>query len=116
MTELTEQKWEELNAKLDSELAEAEARQHATARKAAPFGVAALAVVVVTVALAVIIRPTDDQTLFFMPSGAAVAVLVWLFWKGRRTHALARADVERLQRDIRQWKKRKPGSIFDRQR
>jgi hypothetical protein len=116
MSDLTAEKWEELNSRLDSELAEAETRRHATAKKAAPFGIAALAVVVVTVALAVIIRPTEEQTLFFMPSGAAVAVLVWLFWKGRRTHALARADVERLQRDIRQWKKRKPGSVFDKQK
>lgn len=116
MSELTTEQWEELNAKLGDELALAEVRKAATARGAAPFGIGALAVVVVTVVLAIIVRPTDEQTIFFMPSGAAVAVLVWLFWRGRRRHALADADVQRIQRDIRQWKRRKPGSVFDKQR
>lgn len=110
---MSEQEWERLNARLVDELAEAEARRHATAKKAAPSGIGALAVVVVTVVLAIVVRPTDEQTIYFMPSGAAVAVLVWLFWRGRRRHALADADVQRIQRDIRQWKKRKPGSVFD---
>jgi hypothetical protein len=68
----------------------------------------------VTIVLAFIFKPSDEQAVYFMPAGAVFAVLGWLFVRATRTSTIAQHDAERIQRDIRQWKKRKPGSVHTR--
>jgi hypothetical protein len=114
MTELTTEEWSELNDKLSGELGQAEARVRASSMTAVRFGVATVGVLVATAVLAIIIRPTQEQAMYFMPAGAAFAVLGWLFLRATRLKGIAEHDVERIQRDIRQWKKRKPGRVFTR--
>jgi hypothetical protein len=115
MAELTIEQWEELNAKLGAELAQAEARVKAVSGRSLRYAVAAAGVIVVTIVLAFIFKPSDEQAVYFMPAGAVFAVLGWLFVRATRTSTIAQHDAERIQRDIRQWKKRKPGSVFQKE-
>ncbi len=112
MNELTLETWDELNAKLSAELQHAEARVKSVSGRSLRYAVAAAAVIVATVVLAFIFKPSDEQAVCFMPAGAVFAVLVWLAIRATRVHSIAQHDAERIQRDIRQWKKRKPGSVF----
>jgi hypothetical protein len=114
MSELTTEQWQDLNAKLDAELKQAEGRARNVSGRGLRYAIAAALVVVVTIVLAIIFKPSDEEAMYFMPAGAVFAVLGWLFVRATRLGTIARHDVERIQRDIRQWKKRKPGSVFDR--
>jgi hypothetical protein len=114
MTELNTDQWGALNSKLSHELEQAEGRVQSTSVTVVRFGVATVGVVIVTAVLAIVLRPTQEEAMYFMPAGAAFAVLGWLFIRASRLKGIAQHDVERIQRDIRQWKKRKPGSVFTR--
>ncbi len=109
MNELAPETWEELDAKLRSELEQAEARVKSVSGRSLRYAVASASVIVATIVLAFIFKPSDEQAVYFMPAGAVFAVAVWLYLRASRLHGIAHRDVERIQRDIRQWKKRKPG-------
>jgi hypothetical protein len=74
MTELKQQEWEGLNAKLGAELAQAEARVKAVSGRSLRYAVAAAVVIVVTIVLAFIFKPSDEQAVYFMPDVAAAFV------------------------------------------
>jgi hypothetical protein len=116
MEDLTEEKWEELNDKLLEEFKAAKDHADSLAHRGGYLWMGVVAVVVALGVTMVLLGPSMDQIFYFVPAVVPVAVLAFFAIRAGRVHQLAVSDVERIERDIRAWKKRKPGSVFDKQR
>lgn len=118
MTELTLQRWEELKAKLGTELAAAEAQLLAARkhfRRTLAFCAGVFAVFLAVVVVGVILLP-DHRHFVAAPLGLVVACLGYALVRANRGVKVADAEKQRIDHDIRAWKKRKPGSVFDKSR
>lgn len=108
MNELSIGKWGELNAKLEAEKADAEAREKASTLMAGKLIVVALSLFALAGALLWILADTVYGLLSAMPPGLLFLITVMYVMRYRKLATLAHEDMERIQRDIRAWKKKKP--------
>lgn len=103
-------KWDELNAKLDREAEEVEATRDAHAGNSRNlFLVAVVMLVAVAVELLVFANNAYIE-LIVTASGLMMALAIMFGLRNQRMAEQARDDMERIRRDIRKWKKKKPGS------
>lgn len=108
MSGLTGEKWAELNAKLEQELAATEAKADASTKTAGKLIVAALFLFVLAGALVFVFNQETFALLIAMPPALLFLVCVMYILRHRKIADLAREDTDRIRRDIRQWKKKKP--------
>jgi hypothetical protein len=108
LSDLTAEKWSELAAKLEGELAKAEESRRAAAKKANWLLLVTLILLVVTFGLAAAFQNTGWGPAAATPPGLLLMVTVAYVMRNRQLAKHAREDVDRIQRDIRQWKKKKP--------
>ena len=108
MTSLTAEKWTELSAKLEAELAKAEESREVAAKKANRLLLVTLVLLVVTFGLAAVFQSTGWGPAAATPPGLLLMVTISYVMRQRQLARHARADIDRIQHDIRQWKKRKP--------
>ena len=110
MNELTPEKWQELHEKLEGELREAKSREKEMTLTAGKLIVAALVLLGVTGGLLWVLSDVTWNRLAAMLPGLLFLVSVLYVMRYRKLASLARSDMERIQRDIRQWKKKRPGT------
>jgi hypothetical protein len=108
MSELTAEKWAELAAKLEAESVAADVAGKAAAGKARWLLLVVLLLAAVTFTLAAILQDTRWGMAAATPPGLLMMVAIGYVMRYRQLVRQARADVDRIQRDIRQWKKKKP--------
>lgn len=108
MSDLTAEKWTELAAKLEAELARAELAGKVAARKANWLLLATLALLILSFGLAAVFQSTGWGPAAATPPGLLLMVTISYLMRNRQLVKHARADIDRIQRDIRQWKKKKP--------
>lgn len=109
MTDPTPEKWQELNEKLEKEKAVSEAireAQRGVARNL--FMVSGLMLAVVIAAFVVFAGNPWIELIVAVP-GLIMAVTLMFGLRYQSMSEHTRDDVERIQRDIRKWKKKKPG-------
>jgi hypothetical protein len=112
---LTEQRWSELNAKLEAELAVAQgpvAAARERTRKRLRLTLALFTLWPAQAAAALIVH---EYLWYAMPLVLVPAVLgVVMTIHASRATRLATQNAERLTAEIRQWKKQRPGGPFAR--
>ncbi|MCA8910607.1 MAG: hypothetical protein KDB82_02795 [Planctomycetes bacterium] len=108
MNELTPEKWQELHEKLEGEMEEAQAREKAMTLTAGKLILAALVLLGVTGGLLWVLSDVSWGRLAAMLPGLLFLISVLYVMRYRKLASLARSDIERIQRDIRQWKKKRP--------
>lgn len=116
MSDLSTEKWQQLQTKLDGELAAAVSALQFARRKfhrAAVICGVVMAAGIGVVVVGLFAYP-DQRYYVASPLGILIAVLVFALLQARRGMTVAGDEKQRIERDIRAWKKRKPGSIFDR--
>jgi len=110
MAEITRERWAELNARLEAEIDAAQSRHNGARRRAARVVAVFLASLFAPVALAAagyLALPAN------VPELAALGVIAPVFCayfmiRASRMAGLERAELERVQHDHRQWKRRRP--------
>ncbi|MBK8205443.1 MAG: hypothetical protein IPK87_01495 [Planctomycetes bacterium] len=117
MSDLSAEKWQELQSKLEVELGVASAALQSSSRR---FHRAVLICgVVLAAGIGVVVAGLfafpDQRYYVASPLGILIAVLVFALLQVRRGMTVSGDEKQRIERDIRAWKKRKPGSIFDKQ-
>lgn len=116
MSEMTLQRWEELKAKLDTELAAADVELHAARKRfngALVICAVIFAVFMAGVVVGVIMLP-EHRHFVAAPLGMVVACLGFALVRANRGVKVADAEKQRIDHDIRAWKKRKPGGVHAR--
>ncbi|MCC7508524.1 MAG: hypothetical protein IT464_04015 [Planctomycetes bacterium] len=118
MSDLSAEKWQELQSKLEGELAVAGAAVQSAGRKfrRAVLICAVLLAAGIGVVVVGLFAFPDQRYYVASPLGILIAVLVFALLQMRRGMTVAGDEKQRIERDIRAWKKRKPGSVFDKQR
>lgn len=108
MNELTSEKWTELNEKLEKELAAAEAQAGVSSKQATKLILAATSFFLLAGVLVFVFRDQTFALLIAMPPALLFLVCVMYVLRHRKVADLAREDTDRIRRDIRQWKKKRP--------
>lgn len=108
MSELTAEKWAELNEKLEKELADADEQSRASNKTAGKLMIAATFLFILAGALVFAFNRETFALLIAMPPALLFLVCVMYIIRHRKVADLAREDTDRIRRDIRQWKKKKP--------
>ncbi|MCB9893664.1 MAG: hypothetical protein H6839_04370 [Planctomycetes bacterium] len=111
MTDLTAEKWSELAARLDAELEEAGAKDKSSTATAGKLVLVALLLIAVCAALLIVFNNEPYALLIAMPPGLLFLVVVSYILRYRRIAEHARNDMDRIRRDIRQWKKKRPDGV-----
>jgi hypothetical protein len=114
MTDLTLEKWTELNTRLQEERDGLRKDLAAEARKLTRMAVIGLLLVFAGGAAIVIgsYVMLDNYVLLGAPMAVLVAMDVFFVLRVQRRMALLQSNIDRVDLDIRQWKRKKPGSIF----
>jgi L-asparagine transporter-like permease len=110
MSDLTAEKWTELNEKLQGELAATEQRMKASAKTAGKLTLAATVCFVVAGVLVFLFSSQTYALLIAMPPALLFLICVMYVIRQRKLAELARDDMDRISRDIRQWKKKRPAA------
>ena len=108
MSELTAEKWNELNEKLRKELADTEARMKQSGKSAAKLTVVAAFLFILAGTLVFVFSRETWSLLIAMPPALLFLVCVMYMLRHRKLADLARDDMDRISHDIRQWKKKRP--------
>ena len=108
MAELTPQKWIELNQKLESELEDAQSRVEESSKTSTKLALTATFLFLLAVGLVTVFNREAFALLVAMPPALLFLVCVMYVLRHRKIADLARDDVDRIRRDIRQWKKKRP--------
>ena len=108
MSEMTAEKWSELNAKLENELADTEAKANTAAKSATKLTVAATFFFLLAGGLVFVFLSESYALLIAMPPALLFLVCVGYVMRQHKVAGLAREDTDRIRRDIRHWKKKKP--------
>lgn len=110
MEAMSEQRWTELNAKLEAERAALTRSHESLNRRGSALAIlAAVALLLAAAGITLAAMFFEEQAYYVgAPFAIPVALIGFLYLRAQRRAELARADVERLDRDLRQWKKRHP--------
>ncbi|MBZ0138069.1 MAG: hypothetical protein K8I27_17065 [Planctomycetes bacterium] len=108
MSELSPKQWAELNEKLEKELAATEALAGASAKTATKLILAATFLFLLAGALVFVFLDETFALLIAMPPALLFLVCVMYILRHHKVADLARQDADRIRRDIRQWKKKRP--------
>jgi hypothetical protein len=108
VSDLTVETWTELAAKLEAELAKAEQDGKVASKKATWLLLVTLGLLVLSFGLAAIFQSTGWGPAAATPPGLLLMITLSYLMRNRQLARLARADIDRIRRDIRQWKKKKP--------
>jgi len=118
MEELTPEKWTELNDKLAAEREVLKAELGALAGRLTKISTIAVVLLFAGVGAMLVGSYLEfgNYVLFGAPLAFLLVIDVFFVLRVQRMMALKRSDIDRVDADIRAWKKRKPGSIFAQQR
>ena len=108
MTELTADKWAELNTKLEAEAEAAQTTRVAAAGKAAKLALAAAVLLVIAAGVPIAFIQYWYAGVAAVPPALGFVLCIGLMLRHRSVVKQADADLERLRQDIRQWKKKRP--------
>ena len=106
-----QEKWQQLAAKLDTELAETLAREKQSIAKSGKLILVALLLLAISAAMLVVFSNEPYALLASMPAGLLFLVTISYVIRHRRVAEHCRNDADRIRRDIRQWKKKKPNAV-----
>lgn len=108
MSEPTPEKWAELNDKLAGELKKAEETRaaHLGMARLSMFGT--LAMLALIVLLFILLAGNKFLMFIALAPGVLMLIGIALFLRRQKLADQARNEIDRINRDIRAWKKKKP--------
>ena len=109
MSELTPEKWNELNEKLQKEMELSEAIHESQRSIARNLFLVAAVLAVAAVVVFFVLAGNPYVSLIAAAPGFLMAVAVFFALRYQNMAGHTRDDIDRIRRDIRKWKKQKPG-------
>lgn len=108
MSSPTAEKWTELNERLKAELKDAEATREGHLAVGRLILFATLVALALIVAVFIVFSGSEFLMLFALIPGIPLLIGIALLLRRQKLADQARSDIERIQRDIRAWKRKNP--------